>query len=330
MNANTKDTRGDAVLSRLIEHWFALHRGQPELLYHYTNATGLFGMLTSNKIWATNSRFLNDPTEIEYAIRLVRNVTDGELGRYGLPQVRRLQKSINEILDGFEREARVHLACFCAEGDLLSQWRGYGAVGGGYAVGIESKYLGVEVLNPNLPDPKPILRKVIYSPHVQTAIIRDWARALARLARAARTHSKTGSAVERFRMFEWYFERFLSECLNCFKDPAYTAEQEWRLIQFGAWGGRDIGKAEFRTSGSRVVPYVELDVTPRDGPYKGKLPVKIIRFGPTLDPRVTGRSLQLFCTARGYAVHYDDNPLSIKRRGAPGLVIMRSGVPLTG
>jgi hypothetical protein len=62
----------DPNIRGLVQRWLALHRDPPTLLYHYTNAAaGLFGMLKSKKMWATNSRFLNDPTEMEYAIQLV-------------------------------------------------------------------------------------------------------------------------------------------------------------------------------------------------------------------------------------------------------------------
>src|SRR5882724_8885709 len=69
----------DAVTPRLTEEWVSLHRRRPRYLYHYTNAQGLLGMLESKRIWATNSRFMNDPTEIGYAIRLVREVMESVL-----------------------------------------------------------------------------------------------------------------------------------------------------------------------------------------------------------------------------------------------------------
>jgi hypothetical protein len=131
----------DPNIRGLVQRWFALHRDPPTLLYHYTNAAGLFGMLKSKKMWATNSRFLNDPTEMEYAIQLVWAVAQTELAGRG-SQIKRLKQAIFDRLQRYQRESRVHVACLCAEGDLLSQWRGYGAVGGGYSLGIVAKYLG--------------------------------------------------------------------------------------------------------------------------------------------------------------------------------------------
>jgi len=39
------------------------NRPEPELLYHYTAQTGLDGILSSDSIWATHYRFLNDTME---------------------------------------------------------------------------------------------------------------------------------------------------------------------------------------------------------------------------------------------------------------------------
>jgi hypothetical protein len=37
-----------------------------KLRYHYTDAAGLIGILTSHRLWATDIRFLNDPSEGRY------------------------------------------------------------------------------------------------------------------------------------------------------------------------------------------------------------------------------------------------------------------------
>jgi hypothetical protein len=38
----------------------------PAILYQYTDATGLMGILQSGAVWATDARFLNDAAELEY------------------------------------------------------------------------------------------------------------------------------------------------------------------------------------------------------------------------------------------------------------------------
>ena len=47
-----------------------------------------------------------------------------------------------------------------------SQWRGYGAVGGGYTLGFVANHLGLSQYT-NLKQPEPVLRKVLYDPKQQ-------------------------------------------------------------------------------------------------------------------------------------------------------------------
>lgn len=46
--------------------------GREGLAYHYTDATGLMGIVTAKRFWATNSAFLNDPTEQSHALNIAR------------------------------------------------------------------------------------------------------------------------------------------------------------------------------------------------------------------------------------------------------------------
>lgn len=313
MRKLTLDERAlDKVIPRLTEQWVSLHRKRPRYLYHYTNAQGLLGMLQSNRIWATNSRFMNDPTEIGYATRLVREVIESELSQGNARWFNEIRDWINGFLDEYENNAKVYIACFCTQGDLLSQWRGYGAVGGGYALGFLGRYVGAQEVT-SIVQPEPILRKIIYDRRTQERLVRAWLKGFAKLEQARRKTPNQTKA--RQRSDEWWgaFNMFLSECLNCFKDPAYREEQEWRIIQFGRISLQDVIKASFRAGGARVVPYVQLDLNPVKGPYRGKLPVRLICYGPTLDPKVTERSLHLLCAAYGY----DESRMTVKRSGVP-------------
>ena len=303
----------DAVWPHLAEQWVSLHRKRPRYLYHYTNAQGLLGMLQSKSIWATNSRFMNDPTEIGYATRLVREVVEqSELLKGNAPWVKRLRDWVNGFLVDYEQGAKVYIACFCPEGDLLSQWRGYGAVGGGYALGFVGRHIGAQELT-SLDKPEPILRKVIYDRRTQQGLVRDWLEGVFRVEQELRKHPGQLAAQQRSFQLLFAFSMFLSECMNCFKDPAYWEEQEWRIIQFGRVGDREVIKAAFRPGRTHIVPYTALDFSQGKGPYQGKLPLRLICYGPTLEPKVTERSLRLLCEA----FNYNERHLTIKRSGVP-------------
>jgi len=77
MGRNTPSTVG-ADLQSLAKEWESLHAERPPMLYHYTTAAGLIGIVGSQRLWATNARFLNDPSEIRYALRVISD-TVGEM-----------------------------------------------------------------------------------------------------------------------------------------------------------------------------------------------------------------------------------------------------------
>src|SRR5437660_10589388 len=68
LNASQLQSRAQKIQAQ----WVGLHSLRPRILYHYTDAAGLLGLLKTNRLWATNRRFMNDPTETEYAANLIR------------------------------------------------------------------------------------------------------------------------------------------------------------------------------------------------------------------------------------------------------------------
>src|SRR3954447_7176655 len=46
----------------------------PLTLYHYTDATGLLGVITSGTVWATHYEYLNDASEFKYAVGVMNDV----------------------------------------------------------------------------------------------------------------------------------------------------------------------------------------------------------------------------------------------------------------
>jgi len=284
----------------LYAEWIPLHDRRPATLYHYTNAQGLLGIVQSHRLWAGDARFLNDPSEIEYAANAIRESIVWVTKHYPSPLPNTFTRQVVADLDGFVAEARVYICCFCHKGDLLSQWRGYGAQGGGYSIGFDATDFGDREVS--FPLPKPILRRVIYKPPVQQRLIRTWLQAACDLSagKGLARHRHSGARIGWMNHLIFTFRMLLPEFLLCFKNPEYEEEQEWRLIQFGRVKGKPIIKPEFRASGGRILPYAILDLTHSKDRYKGKLPIQAIRFGPTLDPDSTTRSLQLLSRAAGY------------------------------
>jgi hypothetical protein len=124
------------------EFWPWNSLDSPKTLYHYTDASGALGILSGNEIWASDAFFLNDSSELQFGLDIIYDVWK---------EARRLVRSAKqaEWLDGllglmhqqFADVYSTYLSCFCEEGNLLSQWRGYGKIGTGFALGIDGAKL---------------------------------------------------------------------------------------------------------------------------------------------------------------------------------------------
>jgi hypothetical protein len=76
-----------ADLDHLFEPIRSAFRAEhlPDVLFHYTDTTGLLGIAQSNSVWATNALFLNDEGEIRHTRDLVNRLCEREIAQEGVP-----------------------------------------------------------------------------------------------------------------------------------------------------------------------------------------------------------------------------------------------------
>lgn len=109
----------------------------PEIFYHYTNATGMMGIVDKAEIWCTHTQYLNDSQEFKHAIGLfceqigLRLKSDADNSDF--------LKSVYEFAVGQVEYVNVCVASFSTEKDSLSQWRAYANAPGGYAIGFSAE-----------------------------------------------------------------------------------------------------------------------------------------------------------------------------------------------
>jgi Protein of unknown function (DUF2971) len=126
---------------------------EPEILYHYTTAIGLMGIVQSQTLRATNAEFLNDAQELQFGRPQVHDALlkqadelspHSGAGDANTSRASVMRSAAYELApDGLSAGRQYHfvyVACFCEAGDLLSQWRSYGA-SGGYTVGFRTSHL---------------------------------------------------------------------------------------------------------------------------------------------------------------------------------------------
>lgn len=260
----------------------------PPILYHYTDAAGLLGILTTRKLWATDIFYLNDSSELEYAFDVFRaglgdgsqlvNQADASLSEIGDA----LAGINSDMLARFKPKMRCYVASFCKRRDLLSQWRGYSRGDAGYAIGFDTTRL---VRIPGR------LRQVEYDRDNQAAVAREY------VVSALDTSLSQIEPEAKISLVSVIYEalvNFMVEVGPTFKNSAFAEEDEWRLLRVS---GQDQGaKLLFRPVPYGISPYVELDLA-QDGDL---LPILEVICGPSRHPELSVGAVQMMLRDSGF------------------------------
>ena len=252
----------------------------PKLLHHYTTAEGVIGILRSEELWATNVLYLNDSEEIEDGIRhfdlLRKDVWNRstQIGRWVLAAVLAVLR---------DPPIRTFVTCFCEDGDLLGQWRGYAPFGGGYSIAIPSRTLLDQAHGASERGEPRFLQRVIYDEAEKNAILRRYARAfVSAVAPHADEFSFRRKSSKKFLLeASMFMAGMLIPRIAAFKNEKFAAEREWRLLAAGhsTTGANEL---RFRSRNGVVVPYVGLRMSASQAGRA--FPTTQIRAGPFADP----------------------------------------------
>jgi len=274
-------------------------KDMPPRLYHYTNAGGLLGIIEHNALWATHIDYLNDASELRYARGLVEAAISQHEKTANSAYAHQVLQQARDMFD-VSKTMDVFVSCFCEQGDLLSQWRGYAQAGEGYSIGVDGDLLGRQIgggLNF-------FFGNVVYDRQTQDTTVDDvlfscveGVNLLTSGLPAADASSVVDEMCRVFRRAIWY-------PLVTFKDATFAEENEWRAIEIMTRSETAM-RARFRSTASKVIPYIELDfssmkpVPPYEQP--GKIPIREVFHGPTLNPDLSARALRLLLTKHGYS-----------------------------
>jgi hypothetical protein len=237
------------------------------VLYHYTSAAGLLGILERRCLFASDVWFLNDASEVRYAQkRMVERVRE-HLG----PDQPWLQEllEVSEAKPGWLDD--VFVTSFCEEPDLLSQWRGYAT--GGFAIGFAAD--GLAALGDG--DGAPRLVQVDYGADSGRRRLRGLFEQLA--------DGDQYSGEDRERLARTVL---LPEMARV-KEPSFSEEREWRLLIVEGRPERIL----FRVAAIGVAPYVEIALPEPS-------PVREIVIGPAADQQLHRRGVEQLLARRGY------------------------------
>ncbi|MDV6265071.1 DUF2971 domain-containing protein [Rhodococcus globerulus] len=301
-------------------------KSDPDTLYHYTDANSLMSILRTQTLWATDAIYLNDSREIRYGIKKFKKVLlsyqpvdelngmDSTAVGKALAQINSIESSLH---DGNAR--RVYVTCFSAKSDSLSQWRGYGSSGGGFAIGFDRNLLGdlsykiesendplkilhlpisaeAEATDSHIVDPFDIdifnSKSIIGRQTTAAAFPVGYGSKKAKLICDELVESIVEQEANASYMGQWpqLFTSSIALWKMCLvKHKAFEDEREWRLVM-ADFVQKPI--PEFRSSATLgVVPYIVLNLP--------KKAIKSIVVGPGRHAKLRAESVKQLLTQLG-------------------------------
>lgn len=243
----------------------------PSILYHYTNADGLIGIIESKNIWLSDYRSLNDRSEIVYAFKLIKEVVEQHTKEYSMLETFDWESMFREDHQG----ELLFVGSFAQAADNPVLWRLYSKQRG-YVLGIKTKSLeGAKEKTKNA-----YFQRVIYNRDEQIKFIEE------KFLEFKKTRPNFKSEHELKEAFDRQFDRinfffWLYQVAPFVKDSSFEHEQEWRIaVHFRLKSG-----AKFRTrdgdGDGDIIPYLELSMPAPEG--KKHFWLQSVDMGPRVD-----------------------------------------------
>ena len=249
----------------------------PASLYHYTSVRSFVGICRSASIYASDSRFLNDTSEMKHGLDLARKMLKEKRGELisNAPEHLRSEFEVfcNQLIDQLHRnhsaKYAAYVTSFCHDANQLVQWRSY-CHDGGLCFGISTKRLR-RTLNP-----RHRLHRCQYEPDKQKEILESVIQALPHnfstlegIIDYVRRDKYLAVAVELVLLFATY--------ALLFKDKQFEQEREYRIIVTAAsmidllYDNYETPLTQHRCVGERIVPYIALDLPL----YESTMPLRV-------------------------------------------------------
>ena len=278
----------------------------PSLVFHYTSASGVIGILDSKEMWATNVSFLNDANELVEAANVAKNIIENMINRGGyLDQELTLLHAMKKIAGSAPR--RYYVCSFSEVGDSLLHWRAYCPTLGGYAIGFPAKHLSKLATEQGW-----YFVKCVYDNNEKYRIISEIIDSFIHDFRKQGSQPVVGN--EQVKHLSWQFAQYLAQIGATIKHGAFSSEAEWRIISPRIHD--EDARIGFRSRLAGIVPYCRFALVTKMNPHLAKHEDQhlVLRCGPTNERHQAQHAAQMILTRYlGGAAHGgSDVPL---RRG---------------
>jgi hypothetical protein len=281
--------------ARVLEPWLGEHAEVPEVLYHYTSAEGLIGILQSRSIWLTDLRYMNDSSELQYARTLVEARIENKRATDGLSTTQQeFLRRVQMTFDPFKHGSSVFAASFCEAGNLLSQWRAYRGRGGGYAIGIDFFHTLRFLSRPS------VLRRVVYDKAAQERLLDTVIEQFLITIDTFSTDRPPEDIADFLPIACQHFAAVIGEFLFALKHPDFIEEREWRLVHFAHVDprmNRGVVTPQVRSYEGNVIPYFIVEFkaaveASKDDTSGIPFPIAELVIGPTVGAQLNRQSVK--------------------------------------
>jgi hypothetical protein len=265
----------------------------PTTLYHYTTPTGFKGIIESGVLRATHVAYTNDRIELLHAVEITRSCVRDRQHNATTQSEKNLLAALDANLANTTpfNTLPVAISCFCEDGDLLSQWRGYGLGEGGIAIGFDAKKVLATLTNWD-----GYLAPVIYKDAEQRQLATDLVAGIVSEYDAILKSRHIADAVTHLSDYLTGCAAVATRMGPLFKHHGFAEENEWRLIHLI----QNLSTVRFLAKSTYLSPFVELAIGVKRDKQPDLLPITEVWFGPGRYQEHAQQSCGALLSAFGY------------------------------
>ncbi len=274
-----------------------------QTLFHYTNQSGLLGIVKSGNLWATNIHYLNDYNEFALARRLAEDEINNQLSQLTDELKKKLLELFKRKIFSVQR-THIYLFSLSEEPDLLSQWMSYTSKTGGFSIGFESQYIQKSIHNHNF-----FLAPCVYRRENQEVLIKELLDEKLTLLEKSLEDTYEDDIENLLSELSNKFQKSFVRVAPIIKDGSFSEEKEWRIISEPIFIDNQF--VNFRTGKSMIIPYFKLNIKNE----KGIIPINEIIVGPTPHGELSVNSVSGLINEKCYGTYCQITKSQIPYRG---------------
>ncbi len=250
---------------------------EPHMLWHYTTADGLVGIVNNQELFMSHILCMNDTEEYRHGIAHVIRACGIRNDSNVSESAKKFHEALTpRLVNNIIKVPDIFVSCFSEKTDTHIHWLEYGRNGVGYAIGFDTARLKAITSN------YCAFRACVYQDHVKEQIAVE---TLASADRALDTIIASHNDIPKDRIIEEFAQGFsgvVGAYLGLiFKNSIFEPEREWRLLT--TLGGTQALESSFDARGNEVREIVKLPISYGDGTTS---PIAEIKIGSNRDERL--------------------------------------------